>query len=82
MNTSTSHLSPWKRNLAIIAIGILALGGFGFLYSVLAGESHGWSAWLRPFGPWCCALFAYSMLVNAHKNDRIPLGPAFLRQKR
>ena len=35
----------------LVAACILVLGGFGFLYSALVGESHGLRAWLLPFGP-------------------------------
>jgi hypothetical protein len=58
MNKSTSHSASY-RPLLLVAICILVLGGFGFLYCALVGESHGLKAWLLPLGPWFCAFLAY-----------------------
>jgi hypothetical protein len=61
MNTSASH-SPLRYRLLFVGVCILALSGFGFLYSVLAGDSHGLKAWLLPFGPWCAALIGFRLM--------------------
>jgi len=63
MNKSTSHSS------LLVSVAILALSGFGFLYSVLVGDSHGLKAWLLPFGPWCAALIAVCAFRRQQKND-------------
>jgi hypothetical protein len=68
MNKSTSH-SPSRRRLLLVSVCILALSGFGFLYSVLVGDSHGLKAWLLPFGPWCAALIALRAFQTQQKND-------------
>lgn len=54
--------SSSQRALLMTALCILVLSGLGFLYSVLAGDSTGRTAWLRPFGPWFCVLLAYRVL--------------------
>jgi len=64
---SRAPVSALKRRLAIGAVCILTLSGFGFLYSVLAGDSHGLRAWLLPFGPWFCALIGYRLLGQSQK---------------
>jgi hypothetical protein len=66
MNKSTSN-SPSHRPLMLASVCILVLSGFGFLYSVLVGDSHGLKAWLLPFGPWCAALLGYSLMKKAPK---------------
>jgi hypothetical protein len=58
MSKSTSDSASY-RPLSLVAICILVLGGFGFFYCALVGESHGLKAWLLPFGPWFCACVAY-----------------------
>jgi hypothetical protein len=61
MNKRTS-LSSSHHRLLIAGVCILVLSGFGFLYSVLTGDSTGLKAWLLPFGPWFCALLGYRIL--------------------
>jgi hypothetical protein len=68
MNKSTSHSSS-RHRLLLVSVCILALSGIGFLYSVLAGDSHGLKAWLLPFGPWCAALIAFRLMQKQHKID-------------
>jgi hypothetical protein len=65
-------LSPLNHRLCLAAICILALSGFGFLYSVVVGDSHGLRAWLLPFGPWFCALVAYQVLRRNQNNENNP----------
>ena len=54
--------SFWQRPLIAVALCILVLSGLGFLYSALSGDSAGLKAWLRPLGPWFCALVAFRLL--------------------
>ena len=65
-----NKLSPLNCRLCMAAICILALSGFGFLYSVVIGDSRGLRAWLLPFGPWCCALVAYQVLRRHQKSKQ------------
>jgi hypothetical protein len=68
MNKSTSYFS-FRHALLIIGTGILVLSGFGFLYSVLTGDSSGLKAWLLPLGPWCAALIGVRVMQKHTKNE-------------
>ena len=60
MEKTTSH-SVSQQKLLLIAMWILVLSGFGFLFDAVSGGEHGLRAWLLPFGPWSCALIAFGV---------------------
>jgi hypothetical protein len=66
MNRSVSEFLS-QHWLSAASICLLTLSGFGFLYAVLVGESHGLKAWLLPFGPWCVALIVIVSMRRRHR---------------
>ena len=55
--------------MALAAMAILVLAGFGFLGDAFITQSRTLKTWLLPLGPWCCALVAYSAMRRSSRSE-------------